>query len=39
MGFSDLPKPLSNLSRKEFVAEPREDIASILTVLENNKED
>ena len=39
MGFGDLPSPLSNLSRKEFVAEPREDIASILTMLENNKED
>lgn len=39
MGFGDLPSPLSNLSRKEFVAEPREDIVSILTMLENNKED
>ena len=39
MGFGDLPNPLSNLSRKEFVAEPREDIVSILTMLENNKED
>ncbi len=39
MGFGDLPEPLSNLSRKEFVAEPREDIANILTELDNIKED
>ena len=39
MGFGDLPAPLNNLSRKEFVAEPREDIADILTVLDNKKED
>ena len=37
MGFGDLPKPLTNLSRKEFTAEPREEIANILTVLDNNK--
>ena len=39
MGFGDLPEPLSNLSRKEFVAEPREDIANILTALDNIKEE
>ena len=39
MGFGDLPAPLNNLSRKEFVAEPREDIADILTVLDNKNED
>ena len=38
IGFGDLPKPLTNLSRKEFVAEPREEIANILTMLDNNKE-
>ena len=39
MGFGDLPAPLTNLSRKEFVAEPREDIAEILTKLDNKNED
>ena len=39
MGFGDLPEPLSNLSRKEFTAEPREDIANILTELDNINED
>ena len=39
MGFGDLPEPLSNLSRKEFTAQPREDIANILTALENINED
>jgi len=39
MGFGDLPEPLSNLSRKEFTAEPREDIANILTKLDNINED
>ena len=39
MGFGDLPEPLANLSRKEFTAEPREDIANILTKLDNIKED
>ena len=39
MGFGDLPAPLSNLSRKEFVAEPREEIANILTKLDNINED
>lgn len=37
IGFGDLPKPLTNLSRKEFTAEPREEIANILTMLDNNK--
>ena len=39
MGFGDLPAPLTNLSRKVFTAEPREDIANILSALENNKEE
>ena len=39
MGFGDLPAPLNSLSRKEFVAEPREDIADILTMLDNKNED
>ena len=39
MGFGDLPAPLTNLSRKEFTAEPREDIANILTELDNINED
>ena len=39
MGFGDLPAPLTNLSRKEFTAEPREDIANILLELENINED
>ena len=39
MGFGDLPAPLTNLSRKEFVAEPNEEIANILTKLENINED
>ena len=39
MGFGDLPAPLTNLSRKEFTAEPREDIANILTMLDNIKEE
>ena len=39
MGFGDLPEPLSNLSRKEFTAEPREDIANILVKLDNKNED
>ena len=38
MGFGDLPAPLTNLSRKEFAAEPREDIANILNELDNIKE-
>ena len=39
IGFGDLPSPLTNLSRKEFTAEPNEEIANILTELDNNKED
>ena len=39
MGFGDLPAPLTNLSRKEFTAEPREDVAEILTKLDNENED
>ena len=39
IGFGDLKEPLSNLSRKEFTAEPREDIANILTMLDNIKEE
>ena len=39
IGFGDLPMPLTNLSRKEFTAEPREDIASILTKLDDKDED
>ena len=39
MGFGDLSAPLTNLSRKEFTAEPREDIADILTKLDNENED
>ena len=39
IGFGDLPAPLTNLSRKEFTAEPREDIAKILTQLDNIKEE
>ena len=38
IGFGDLKEPLSNLSRKEFTAEPREEIAKILTMLENINE-
>ena len=39
MGFGDLPMPLANLRRQEFVAEPREDIANILNALDNNNEE
>lgn len=39
MGFGDLPEPLSNLSRKEFTAEPREDIANVLKELDNRNEE
>ena len=35
IGFGDLKEPLTNLSRKEFTAEPREEIANILTMLDN----
>ena len=39
LGFGELKYPLNNLSKKEFVAEPREEIANILTVLENINEE
>ena len=39
LGFGVLPYPLNNLSKKEFTAEPNEEIANILTMLENNIED
>ena len=39
IGFGDLPLPLTNLSRREFVAEPNEEIANILTKLDNINED
>ena len=39
IGFGDLPAPLTNLSRKEFIAEPNEEIANILTKLDNKEEE
>ena len=39
IGFGDLKEPLTNLSRKEFTAEPREEIAKILTMLDNINEE
>ena len=39
LGFGDLKEPLANLSRKEFVAEPSEEIANILTLLDNIDEE
>ena len=39
IGFGELAYPLNNLSKKEFTAEPREEIANILTKLENINED
>ena len=39
IGFGDLPAPLNNLSRKEFTAEPNEEIANILTKLDNKDEE
>ena len=39
IGFGELSYPLNNLSKKEFVAKPSEEIAKILTLLEDNKED
>ena len=39
IGFGDLPAPLNNLSRKEFTAEPNEEIANILTKLDNKEEE
>ena len=35
IGFGDLPAPLTKLSKKEFTAEPNEEIANILTKLDN----
>ena len=39
IGFGELSYPLNNLSKKEFIAEPREEIANILTMLENINEE
>ena len=39
IGFGDLKEPLTNLSRKEFTAKPREEIAKILTMLDNINEE
>ena len=39
LGFGELKYPLNNLSKKEFIAEPREEIANILTMLENINEE
>ena len=39
IGFGDLKEPLTNLSRKEFTAEPREESANILTMLDNINEE
>ena len=39
IGFGDLDHPLNNLSKKEFTAEPREEIANILTMLDNINEE
>ena len=39
IGFGNLDYPLNNLSKKEFIAEPREEIANILTMLENINEE
>ena len=39
IGFGDLKEPLTNLSRKEFTAKPREEIANILTMLDNINEE
>ena len=39
IGFGDLKEPLTNLSRKEYTAEPREEIANILTMLNNINEE
>ena len=39
IGFGDLPAPLTSLRRKEIIAEPREDVADILTKLDNENED
>ena len=39
IGFGELEYPLNNLSKKEFTAEPREEIANVLTLLEDNSEE
>ena len=39
IGFGELDYPLNNLSKKEFTAEPNEEIANILTLLENDSEE
>ena len=39
VGFGDLPSPLENLSRKEFKAEPQEEMANVLTKLDNEIEE
>ena len=39
IGFGELDYPLNNLSKKEFIAEPNEEIANILTLLENDSEE
>ena len=39
IGFGDLPMPLTNLSRKEFTAPLNEEIANILTKLDNIDEE
>ena len=39
IGFGELGYPLNNLSKKEFTAEPNEEIANILTLLENDSEE
>ena len=39
IGFGELDYPLNNLSKKEFTAEPREEIANILTLLDNINEE
>ena len=39
IGFGELDYPLNNLSKKEFTAEPNEEIANILTMLENINEE
>ena len=39
IGFGDSDYPLNNFSKKEFTAEPREEIANILTMLDNINEE
>ena len=39
IGFGELDYPLNNLSKKEFTAEPNEEIANILTLLDNINEE